>query len=139
MVNKYSPENPPTEGICVDGSQLTKTKVTEMRGVITSTKEEIFREKLPFSSINVAEYIGLVRGIQWVIENDPPERVVWCDSLTAIRWYNERKSASNFEAKLMLKADMFLQVMDSELETIEVRHWSKKKIGLENFADFDRK
>lgn len=129
----------PTDGIAVDGSHLMKTKVTEFRGVITATGEEIFRESVKYSSINVAEYLALVRGVQYIIENDPPERVIWSDSQTAIVWYNNRQSASGVSIPEMAKADMFLQAFENELQDIEIKHWNKRVIGAENVADFGRK
>lgn len=126
-------------GIAVDGSHLMKTKVTEYRGVITATGEEIFREKVKYSSINVAEYLALVKGVQWIIENDPDQRVVWSDSQTAITWFNNRKSASSVTIPEMKKADVFLQLFEAELQDIEVKHWNKRIIGVENPADFGRK
>lgn len=129
----------PITGICTDASHLTKTKVTEYRGVITETGEEIFRELVPFSSVNVGEFMGLVHGIMWIIENDPEDRVLWTDSATAITWYKNRQSASSVRLPEMLMADVFLQAFEHELETIEVKHWNKRDIGMEIPADFGRK
>lgn len=126
-------------GICCDASHLTKAKVTEHRGVITATGEELWRESVKYSSVNVGEYLGLVRALQWVIENDPPERIIWCDSQTAISWFNEKRSASSIKLPEMTMADIWLQIFEAEYRDIEVRHWSKKKIGIENPADFGRK
>lgn len=129
----------PRTGIAVDGSHLMKSKVTEYRGVLLSTGEEIFRESVKYSSINVAEYLALVRGLQYIIENNVDERVLWSDSQTAIAWFHDRKSASSVSIPAMQKADIFLQFFEDEFETIEVKHWNKREIGIENPADFGRK
>lgn len=131
--------NVPKSGIATDASHLTKTKVTEYRGVVTATGEELFRERVKYSSVNVGEFIGLVHGLQWIIENDPEERILWCDSQTAITWFNNRKSASSQRLPEMLMADIFLQAFESEFEDIEIKHWNKRVIGVENPADFGRK
>lgn len=132
-------DNVPTIGICCDASHLVKSKVTEYRIVWTDTAKEILRRSVKFSSVNVGEYLGLVHAIQWVIENDPEDRVIWCDSMVAITWFNNRSSASTISLPEMKKADLFLQLFESEFEDIEIKHWSKKKIGVENPADFGRK
>lgn len=139
MCVKLVEERVPTTGICCDASHLTKTKVTEYRLVYTDTGEEILRERVKYSSVNVGEYLGLVRAIQWVMDNNPEDRIVWSDSQVAITWYNNRESASSKSIPDMRKADLFLQLFDNELKTIKVKHWNKRTIGVENPADFGRK
>jgi len=126
-------------GIAVDGSHLMKSKVTEYRAVSLLTNEELFRKSIKYSSINCAEYLALVEGIKWIMNNDPADRVLWSDSQTAIAWYKARKSASGVRMPEMKKADLFLQMMECELDTIDVKHWNKRTIGYENPADFGRK
>jgi len=129
----------PTSGIAVDASHLTKSEVTEYRGVITETGEEIFRKQIKYSSVNCGEYLALLHGIQWVIENDPKEWVIWSDSKTAIAWLNQGFSASSVTFSDMKFADLFLQVYWADIQDIQVNHWNKRDIGLEIPADFGRK
>jgi len=129
----------PITGICTDASHLTKSKVTEYRGVITETGEELFRELAPYSSVNVGEYLALVHGVKWIIENNPKDRIIWSDSQTAITWFKNKKSASSIKLPQMLAADIFLQAFASDIEDIEVKHWNKRDIGMEIPADFGRK
>lgn len=132
--------NAPTSGIAVDASHLTKSKVTEYRGVITATGEELFRVQIKYSSVNCGEYLALIHGLQWIIENDPEERVLWTDSQTAMAWFRERKSASAVSFPEMKKGDLFLQLFESEFEDIEVKHWNKRNYGMTEIpADFGRK
>lgn len=129
-------------GICVDASHLTKRKVTEYRGVITDTGEEIFRKKIKYTSVNCGEYLGLIHGIKWLLANSRfKEQVIWCDSLVAINWFNQQKHGSGIKYSAMMAGDFFLKAYWEVIKNknIEVRHWNKRIIGFENPADFGRK
>ena len=130
----------PTTGICVDASHLMKHKITEYRAVITLTGEELFRAQIKYSSVNCGEYIALIKGLQWIIENDPEDRILWSDSQTALTWFRNRESASSIYLPEMKAGDIFLQVFESEFKDIEVKHWNKRRYGgTEIPADFQRK
>jgi ribonuclease HI len=69
------------------------------------------------------------------MENSFSPKVIYTDSLTALAWYREKRTASKKKSARVLKAEIFLTAFATEIASIEVRHWDNRRWG-ENPADF---
>ncbi len=128
----------PVEGIAVDASHSMKNGITQYRGIDLRTGEEIFHENLGNKTVNIGEFLGVVEAVKYIIEHDYTPRVVYTDSQTAISWFKTMAAASKRKSPAVFKAEVFLQAMSAEVETIEVVHWDKSAWG-ETPADFGLK
>lgn len=128
----------PSAGIATDGAHSLKNKVTRYRGVDIKDGSELFHESLGNKTINVGEFLGIIAAIKYIIENQYIPRVIYTDSLTAITWINNKKTASKKRSPDLKRAEIFLKVMASEIATIEIIHWNTNEWG-EIIADFNEK
>lgn len=128
----------PSAGIATDGAHSLKNKVTRYRGVDIKTGTEIFYENLGNKTVNIGEFLGVVAAIKYIIANQYKPRIIYTDSLTAITWVNNKKTASKKRSSDLKQAEIFLKVMASEIDTIEIVHWNTSKWG-EIIADFNEK
>lgn len=128
----------PEIGVTVDASHLEKQGVTEYRGVLLETGEEIFRENLGHQTTNIGEFLGLIHAIQWVIETGYEPKVIYCDSTTALSWLKNKRTASTKKNHALKNAEIFLQLFDEKISEIKIEHWNNKLWG-EIPADFGRK
>ena len=88
--------------------------------------------------MNIGEFLAVVEAAKYIIENDFQPRVIYTDSTTAITWFNNKRTASRKANKEMQKAEIFLKVLASDIDSVEVRHWDNREWG-ETPADFGRK
>lgn len=130
--------NIPTEGIATDAAHSTKNKVTEFQGIDLKTGKRIFYENLGNKTVNIGEFLGVVEAVKYIIENDYWPRVIYTDSLTAISWFKNKKTASKKKCRDLQKAEIFLKAFSWDVDTIEVRHWNNREWG-ETPADFGNK
>ena len=130
--------NRPTEGIATDAAHSIKRGVTEYQGINLATGERIFYKDLGNQTVNIGEFLGVVDAVKYIIENDFQPRVIYTDSLTAISWFNNKRTASNKKNKALQKAEIFLKALAADIDTIEVRHWNNREWG-ETPADFGNK
>lgn len=130
--------NRPTEGIATDAAHSIKRGVTEYQGINLATGERIFYKDLGNQTVNIGEFLGVVDAVKHIIENDFQPRVIYTDSLTAISWFNNKRTASNKKNKELQKAEIFLKALAADIDTIEVRHWNNREWG-ETPADFGNK
>ena len=130
--------NRPTEGIATDAAHSIKRGVTEYQGINLATGERIFYKDLGNQTVNIGEFLGGVDAVKHIIENDFQPRVIYTDSLTAISWFNNKRTASNKKNKELQKAEIFLKALAADIDTIEVRHWNNREWG-ETPADFGNK
>ena len=131
-------ENIPTEGIVTDAAHSTKNKVTEYQGIDLNTGKRLFYRNLGNKTVNIGEFLGVIEAVKYIIENDFQPRVIYTDSLTAITWFNSKKTASKKKCRELQKAEIFLKALSWDVETIEVRYWDKQNWD-ENPADLGRK
>lgn len=75
---------------------------------------------------------------KYIIEHPGTPRVIYSDSKTAITWYRERRTASARYCPALLKAEIFLKVMDEKIRDIRLEYWDNRLWG-ENPADFGNK
>ena len=125
----------PGSGIATDGAHSMKNGLTQYRGVDIATGVELFSEDLGNLTINAGEFLGVVAAAKYIIENGHKPAVIYSDSITAITWFKNKKTASKKRISALFKAELFLQAMSSEVEKIEIHHWDNDRWG-EIPADF---
>ena len=74
----------------------------------------------------------------YIIENNFQPRVIYTDSITAISWFYNKRTASKKKNKELQKAEIFLKAFAADVDTIQVVHWNNKQWG-ETPADFGNK
>jgi ribonuclease HI len=127
-----------TVGIAVDASHSTKNRMTEYRGVDLRTGEVVFHEKLGNQTVNIGEFLAIVEAVKYIYETNYTPRMIFSDSMVAITWYRNRRTASGKRSSLLMKAETFLRIMNEKIKDFRVIHWDNKAWG-EIPADFNRK
>lgn len=128
----------PAQGIATDGAHSTKNGLTRFRGVDLTTGEELFLEHIGNKTINCGEFLGVVTAVKYIITNNYTPRTIYTDSLTAIAWFQAKKTASKKRYPALQKAEILLKAFAVEMDTIEVKHWHNDLWG-ETPADFREK
>lgn len=128
----------PIEGIATDAAHSTKRLVTEYQGINLATGERIFYRNLGEQTVNIGEFLGVVEAVKYIIENNFQPRVIYTDSITAISWFYNKRTASKKKNKELQKAEIFLKAFAADVDTIQVVHWNNKQWG-ETPADFGNK
>ena len=128
----------PNCGIATDAAHSVKRGVTEYQGINLDTGERLFYKDLGNQTVNIGEFLAVVEAVKYIIENDFQPRIIYTDSMTAISWFNNKRTASNKKNKDLQKAEIFLRVFAADVDTIEVIHWNNRAWG-ETPADFCRK
>jgi ribonuclease HI len=128
----------PTSGIATDAAHSVKRGVTEYQGINLETGERLFYQDLGNQTVNIGEFLAVVEAVKYIIENDFQPRIIYTDSMTAISWFNNKRTASNKKNKDLQKAEIFLRVFAADVDTIEVVHWNNRTWG-ETPADFGNK
>lgn len=128
----------PTDGIATDAAHSTKNGVTEFQGVNLATGEHIFHRELGNQTVNIGEFLAVVEAVKYILEKDFSPRVIYTDSMTAISWFNNKRTASSKRNRELQKAEIFLKIFAADIEDIEVKHWDNRAWG-ETPADFNRK
>lgn len=128
----------PQQGIATDAAHSTKRGVTEYQGINLANGERIFYKDLGDQTVNIGEFLGVIEAAKYIIENDFQPRIIYTDSMTAISWFNNKRTASKKKNKELQKAEIFLKALAADVDTIEVRHWNNKEWG-ETPADFGNK
>lgn len=128
----------PTEGIATDAAHSTKNKITEFQGIDLKTGKRIFYQNIGNKTVNIGEFLGVVEAAKYIIEYDYTPRIIYTDSVTAITWFRNKRTASKKRCKDLKKAEVFLKAFAWDIDTIEIHHWSNKEWG-ETPADFGNK
>lgn len=128
----------PTEGIVVDAAHSVKNGVTEYQGFDLRTGKRLFYAGIGNKTVNIGEFLAVVEAAKFIIENDFSPRIIYSDSLTAITWFHDKRTASRKKCRDLNKAEIFLKALSWDIETIQVRHWDNAEWG-ENPADFGNK
>lgn len=128
----------PNCGIATDAAHSVKRGVTEYQGINLDTGERLFYRDLGNQTVNIGEFLAVVEAVKYIIENDFQPRIIYTDSMTAISWFNNKRTASNKKNKELQKAEIFLRVFAADVDTIEVIHWNNRVWG-ETPADFGNK
>ena len=127
-----------TQGIAVEAAHSTKNRMTEYRGIDLKTGQIIFHEKLGNQTVNIGEFLAIVEGVKHIYETGYTPKVIFSDSMVAITWFVNRKTASGKRNMELMKAEAFIRIMDEKIKDIKVIHWDNKAWG-EIPADFGRK
>jgi ribonuclease HI len=135
---KSTKMNRPITGIATDAAHSTKRLVTEYQGVNVETGERIFYKNLGNQTVNIGEFLAVVEAAKYIIENDFQPRIIYSDSVTAITWFRNKKTASKKRNKELQKAEIFLKALAYDIDTIDIRHWDNNNWG-EIPADFGNK
>lgn len=130
--------NRPQSGIATDGAHSTKNGLTRYRAVDIATGKELFCVHLGNQTINIGEFLGVVEAVKYIIRNDHEPQIIYTDSMTAIAWFNARKTASGKKCPALKQAEIFLKTFASRIGSIEVKHWDNRLWG-ETPADFNEK
>lgn len=128
----------PVEGIATDAAHSQKNGVTEYQGYDLKTGRRLFYRNIGNRTVNIGEFLGVMEAVRYIIENDFRPRVIYTDSMTAITWFRNKRTASKKKCSALLKAEIFLKAFAWDVDTIEVRHWDNRAWG-ETIADFGNK
>ena len=127
-----------SKGIAVDAAHSMKNKVTEIQGVDLETGEIVFYRNLGNQTINIGEFLAIVEAVKYIIENDYQPKVIFSDSVTAISWFRNKKTASGKRNPRLMKAEIYLRSIAHWIDEIKVVKWDNRQWG-EIPADFGRK
>lgn len=130
--------NIPTEGIATDAAHSSKNRITEFQGIDLRTGKRIFYQNIGNKTVNIGEFLGVVEAAKYIIETNYSPRVIYTDSITALTWFRNKRTASKKKCKDLQKAEIFLKALAWDVDTIEVRHWDNRAWG-ETPADFGNK
>lgn len=128
----------PQCGIATDGAHSVKNRLTRFRAVDIATGEELFSESIGNQTINIGEFMGVVEAVKYIIANHYTPRIIYTDSMTAIAWFQAKRTASKKTHPALKRAEVFLKAFATEIASIEVRHWDNAGWG-ETPADFGEK
>lgn len=128
----------PQCGIATDGAHSTKNRLTRFQAVDIATGEVLFNESIGNQTINIGEFLGVVEAVKYIIDHNYTPRVIYTDSMTAIAWFQGKRTASKKSHPALKRAEVFLKAFAAEIESIEVRHWDNAGWG-ETPADFGEK
>ncbi len=130
--------NRPTEGITTDCAHSEKNGRTLFRGIDLKTGEQIFYKDLGNQTVNIGEFLGVIAAVKYIIETDYYPRIIFTDSITALTWFKNKKTASKKRNSELKKAEIFLKIKATEVNKIQVVHWDNEVWG-EIPADFGNK
>lgn len=128
----------PESGIATDGAHSMKRGVTRYRAVDMATGRLLFEWNIGNQTINIGEFLGVVEAAKYIIEYQYSPAIIYTDSMTALTWFREKRTASRKKNAAIKKAEVFLKAMMSEIDKIQVLHWDTAAWG-EIPADFGEK
>lgn len=128
----------PVEGIATDAAHSTKNSLTRYRGIDLKTGEQLFLVDLGSQTVNIGEFLGVIAAVKYIVENSYTPRVIYTDSITAITWFNNKRTASKKRCPELQRAEVFLKAISAEISDIQVLHWDNRLWG-ETPADFGNK
>ena len=134
---------PIQESISVDGASSSRGGMSEYRGVITHSAQEIFRMgPFPQGTNNLMEFLAIVHALSYCKKNGillP----IYSDSRTAILWVRNKaikttQPRTDKNVKLFDLIDRALKWLKENTYTNKILKWETKAWG-EIPADFNRK
>lgn len=128
----------PVSGIATDGAHSAKERLTRFRAVDLSSGKELLCESVGNWTNNVGELLGIIAAVKYILEHSEAPRIIYSDSITAVTWYQNRRTASSRHCPALLKAEIFLKAMEERIKDIRVEHWDNRLWG-EIPADFGNK
>lgn len=128
----------PVSGIATDGAHSAKERLTRFRAVDLFSGKELLCESVGNWTNNVGEFLGIIAAVKYILEHPEAPRIIYSDSITAVTWYQNRRTASSRHCPALLKAEIFLKAMEERIKDIRVEHWDNRLWG-EIPADFGNK
>lgn len=128
----------PVSGIATDGAHSAKERLTRFRAVDLFSGKELLCESVGNWTNNIGEFLGIIAAVKYILEHPEAPRIIYSDSITAVTWYQNRRTASSRHCPALLKAEIFLKAMEERLKNIRVEHWDNRLWG-EIPADFGNK
>lgn len=128
----------PVSGIATDGAHSAKERLTRFRAVDLFSGKELLCESVGNWTNNVGEFLGIIAAVKYILEHPEAPRIIYSDNITAVTWYQNRRTASSRHCPALLKAEIFLKAMEERLKNIRVEHWDNRLWG-EIPADFGNK
>lgn len=128
----------PISGIATDGAHSAKERLTRFRAVDLFSGKELLCESVGNWTNNIGEFLGIIAAVKYILEHPEAPRIIYSDSITAVTWYQKRRTASSRHCPALLKAEIFLKAMEERLKNIRVEHWDNRLWG-EIPADFGNK
>lgn len=128
----------PVSGIATDGAHSAKERLTRFRAVDLFSGKELLCESVGNWTNNVGEFLGIIAAVKYILEHSEAPRIIYSDSITAVTWYQNRRTASSRHCPALLKAEIFLKAMEERIKDIRVEHWDNRLWG-EIPADFGNK
>lgn len=126
-----------SKGVAVDAAHSEKNRKTEIQGVDLETGEIIFYKDIGNQTVNIGEFLAIVEGLKYIIRHNLP-KILYSDSVTAIAWVKNKRTASAKKCKLMQMGEIYLKIAAHWTDRIQIVHWDNKLWG-ENPADFGNK
>lgn len=128
----------PTSGVTCDAAHSMKRGVTEYQAHDLKSGDRLFYKNLGNQTVNIGEFLAIVDSIKYIIENNYPDKIIYSDSITAITWVKNKRTASNKRNNDLKKAEIYLRAMSYWIDQIEIIHWDSKNWG-EIPSDFGNK
>ena len=128
----------PVSGIATDGAHSAKERLTRFRAVDLFSGKELLCESVGNWTNNIGEFLGIIAAVKYILEHPEAPRIIYSDSITAVTWYQNRRTASSRHCPALLKAEIFLKAMEERIKDIRVEHWDNRQWD-EIPADFGNK
>ena len=112
----------PVSGIATDGAHSAKERLTRFRAVDLFSGKELLCESVGNWTNNIGEFLGIIAAVKYILEHPEAPRIIYSDSITAVTWYQNRRTASSRHCPALLKAEIFLKAMEERIKDIRVEH-----------------
>ncbi|MDR2950927.1 MAG: ribonuclease H, partial [Prevotella sp.] len=104
-------------------------RLTKFRGVDLKSGRELFCHGIGNCTVNTGEFLGIVHGLKYIMENGYSPKVLYTDSPAAISRLNNMKASSERRDVRVAKAEVFIRVFSFEISRIEVFDWNNSVWG----------
>ena len=141
--NTSSGNGPILTSISVDAACSGNPGVMEYRGVVTATKQEIFRiGPFPLGTNNIGEFLALVHGIA-LLKKQGSDIPIYSDSVNALGWVRKKEAKTKLPRNE--KTEQLFQLIDRAVDWLKHNTYSNHLLKWETDswgeipADFGRK
>jgi len=141
--NTSSGNKPILTSISVDAACSGNPGVMEYRGVVTATKQEIFRiGPFPLGTNNIGEFLALVHGIA-LLKKQGSDIPIYSDSVNALGWVRKKEAKTKLPRNE--KTEQLFQLIDRAVDWLKHNTYSNQLLKWETDrwgeipADFGRK
>ena len=138
-----SGNGPILTSLSVDAACSGNPGVMEYRGVLTSSKQEIFRiGPFPLGTNNIGEFLALVHGIA-LLKKQGSDIPIYSDSVNALGWVRKKEARTKLPRNE--KTEQLFQLVDRAVDWLKHNSYSNPLLKWETDrwgeipADFGRK